>query len=128
MDFDFWRALGVWFGALVVSVVLGYMVDPTGLFVSVESNIALTVLSIPVMALFAYFYFATPALQPSAQNGLRLGVFMIAVSFVLGVAGALAMPPAEPLLTIPYELLFLVGCVAIGAGVPALVGHYMAKK
>lgn len=128
INIDFLRAMGVWTVGFFASIVVGYVVDPTGIFATVRDNIILTITSIPLLAGLTYWYFATPALKPSARAGFQLGAVMLVISFIFGALGAVVFPAATELPPIPYEGYFLLVCVAIGLAVPALVGWYMAKR
>lgn len=128
MKLDFWRAMGVYFAMLIVSVVAGYVIDPTGQFATTQANAILMAVSIPLMALATYFYFDTPSLHPSAKAGFWFGAFTFAVSLLIGVVAAMAMPPMEPMAEVPYMPLWFALGIASTLGVPAAVGHYLAKK
>ena len=126
MTLDFWRALGVTTGVFVAYMMVGYLIDPTGAYVTVSSNIMLTLASAAILAVFSFAYFSTPTLRPSARHGLELAAFMFLLFLAIGFVGAALYPlPYEP---VPYEMAFWAASIVISLGTPTLVGWYMGKR
>lgn len=133
MKMDFWRAAGVTAGVVVASEVIWTLTFPlwaVSIPVFLAKDILLTV---AISAFFAWIYFAK--VTPSVRHGFCLGVFMVAVpfviSFVLGLvyaAAGISLPPMYPVSLpewyAPFNLSLAVLTV-FGAGV---TGWCLAKK
>lgn len=133
MKMDFWRAAGVTAGVGVASEIIWVMTFPlsaVSMPVFLAKDILLTV---ALSAFFAWIYFEKAT--PSVRHGFCLGVFMVAVPFViscvLGLVYAAAGIPLAPMypVSLPewYALfnLSLAVPVVLSAGV---TGWYLAKK
>jgi hypothetical protein len=125
---DFLRAAGVWAVGLFVSGIINYVVDPSGLFITLEDNLLSIAAAIPMMVGLTYWYFSAPGLKPSARAGFKLGAFMFVASFALGALGALVMPGMPEAPEVPNEGLIFVACIAVGLLVPALTARWMSKR
>ena len=133
MKMDFWRAAGVTAGAGVASEIIWMLTLPlwtVSVPVFLSKDILLTLV---ISAFFAWVYFAK--ITPSVRHGFYLGVFMVVlplvVSFILGVAYALAgitLPPLYPAdlpgwyITFNFSLAIL---TVLGAGI---TGWYLVKN
>jgi hypothetical protein len=124
--FDFWRAVGVSTAAGFVAVIVYLSVTPfvessLGLFLAKE-----IVLSAAIAAFFAWVYFHSKSVKVSLNQGLLVGVVMLALPFL---GGFFADPNTMP--ELPFEENFLLIFLADAAAVliaTALTGYYVAKQ
>lgn len=129
MQLDFWRAMGVTYGAGFIYALLGLLVYNPQIPLA-TSDLWMTVLVIPVTALFAYVYF-TSADAPSAEHGPALGAVMLIAPYLLGMLlGVGAAVQGQPLVpeVPPVSNILLVLSALLTLASSSAVGWYMAKK
>lgn len=128
MQLDFWRAMGVTYGAGFIYALLGIIVYNPQIQLS-TSDLWMTVLVIPVTVLFAYVYFASAG-EPSAEHGLVLGAvmliapYLLAMIFGMGAAAQGQPPSAVP----PVSNTLLVVSALIALASSSATGWYLARK
>ncbi len=125
MQLDFWRAMGVTYGAAFIYALIGIVIYNPQIPLS-TSDIWMTVLVVPVTILFAYVYFASAG-APSAQHGLVLGAVMLIAPYLLGMLfGIGAAAQGQPLSVLPpVSNTLLVIAVLITLASSSAVGWYL---
>lgn len=131
MTIDFWRALGVTAGVILVSSVVNvfvYGASANPLPLQTADTIA-TLASVVVIGLFSYLYFKNGPVRPSAQTGFYLGCVLFAYTFLVAfLNGYLAAIMGQSSQLPPPALWLMWASVAIGIIVPTLVGWYLGKN
>ena len=129
MKIDFFRALGVTAGVILVDMVVNTFVYAPSVSLGTADLLAMFV-SIVVIGVFSYAYFKNGSVGPSAETGFWLGCVLFAYTFASGFLGgylsaAQDLPPSP--LPQPSPLIMW-GSIVIGFAVPSFVGWYLAKN
>jgi hypothetical protein len=125
MLLDFWRALGIATGIFFTNWAVSSVVDPTGLFATVQINLLLLVAAAIIFAVFSYAYFHKGP-KASARHGFELAAFFFLIFGALGVLAAILSPIDVP--PVPYEMFIMIAQAAITLGVPTVVGKYLERN